>query len=428
MNQKLTFKNTLMIVVIGILLFCSIQNYTLILKLLGYLINLIFPFILGGAIAFILNVPMRALERHLFPNQRRFDSLRRVFAYILTLVLVIGILGLALFVIIPQVSSTIKLIVLQVPVAFSSFQEWLYKVTADLPNVQTYLDDLEINWSSISTYAINLIKAAGSTVFSSSISIVSGIIGGVATFFIAFVFSIYLIFQKEKLSGQVKQTLYAIMPEQRADRIIYIGRLSNRIFSNFLSGQCIEAVILGTMFFITLSLFRIPYALLIGVVIAITALIPIFGAFIGCFIGAFLLVMVSPMQALWFVIIFLVLQQIEGNLIYPHVVGGSIGLPSLWVLVAVSVGGSLMGITGILLFIPLCSVCYALFREFVKKRLEEKKIDSSKWLPQKTAAQSVNDKDKNTNADSKKAKKETPTKKDVSTSSNDHGKNSKTSH
>lgn len=380
MDQKLVFKNTLIIVVIGILLFCGIQNYTVIFKLLEFIIHLVFPFILGGAIAFILNVPMRAIERHLFPNQKKLDSFRRLFAYLLTLILVIGILGLALFVIIPQVSSTIKLIIIQIPIAFSSFQEWLYKITADLPNVQTYLDDLQLNWSSISSHAINLIKTAGSTVFSSSISIVSGIIGGVTTFFIAFVFSIYLIFQKEKLSSQIKQTLYAFLPEEKADRTVYIGRLSNRIFSSFLSGQCIEAVILGTMFFITLSIFRLPYALLIGVVIAITALIPIFGAFIGCAIGAFLIVMVNPIQALWFIVIFLVLQQIEGNLIYPHVVGGSIGLPSLWVLVAVTVGGSLMGIAGILLFIPLCSVCYALFRELVKKRLEKKKIASKKWL------------------------------------------------
>ena len=207
----------------------------------------------------------------------------------------------------------------------------------------------------------------------------SGIIGGVTNFVIAFIFSIYLILQKEKLGSHVKQTLYAILSEKHADLLVYVGRLSNKIFSSFLSGQCIEAVILGTMFFVTLSIFRLPYAVLIGVVIAITALIPIFGAFIGCAVGAYLIVMVDPMQALWFLIIFIILQQLEGNLIYPYVVGGSIGLPSLWVLFAVTVGASLFGVAGILLFIPLCSVLYSLFRDFIKNRLKKKSVNQWKW-------------------------------------------------
>ena len=151
------------------------------------------------------------------------------------------------------------------------------------------------------------------------------------------------------------------------------------MFSNFLAGQCTEAVILGTMFFIVMTVLQMPYALLVGVLIAITALIPIFGAFIGCAVGAFLIVMVNPVQALVFVVVFLILQQIEGNLIYPHVVGGTVGLPSIWVLAAVSIGGSLMGIVGMLLFIPTCSVCYALLREFVNKQIAKKQVSSRKW-------------------------------------------------
>ena len=142
--------------------------------------------------------------------------------------------------------------------------------------------------------------------------------------------------------------------------------------SSFITGQCVEAVILGAVFFVSMTILRIPYALLVGCLIAVTALIPIVGAFIGCIVGAFLLLMVSPMQALFFVVLFLILQQVEGNLIYPHVVGSSVGLPSIWVLVAVSVGGSLMGIAGMLVFIPLTSVLYALFREFVYQRLQAK--------------------------------------------------------
>ena len=379
MKKEWSEKSLLKIVIIGILLYCGIQNYMIIWHFLEKILNLVFPFILGGAIAFIINVPMRELEKKLFPKKENCQGIRRICAYLLTLVIILGIIGLALFVIIPQVSSTAMLIVKRVPPAFKTFQNWLYKVTADLPNVQTYIQDMDIDWTKLSSYAISFIQSAGTSVFTSGISVISGIVGGITSFLVAFIFSIYILFQKEKLSVQGKKILYAMLTEAKADRILYIARLSNKIFSNFLSGQCIEAVILGSMFFVTLTIFRMPYALLIGVIIALTALIPIFGAFIGCFIGAFLIIMVNPIQAIWFVVIFLVLQQIEGNLIYPHVVGGSIGLPSIWVLVAVMVGGNLLGIAGILLFIPFSSVCYALFREYIYNRLKEKQVDKVKW-------------------------------------------------
>lgn len=414
MNKELNYKSLLKIVVIGILVYCGIQNYPIILGILAKLLSLLFPFILGGAIAFIINVPMSGLEKRLFPKKENVEKIRRVLAYILTLLLITATIGLALFVIIPQISDTIMLIVKQVPSAFKAFQQWIYVVTDQLPTVQAYIEKLNINWSSLSSYAVQFLKSAGTTVFSSGISVVSGIVGGITNFVVAFIFSIYILLQKEKLSTQGKKVLFAVFKENKADRILYIGRLANKIFSNFLSGQCIEAVILGTMFFITLSLFHIPYALLIGVIISLTALIPIFGAFIGCVIGAFLLVMVDPMQALWFVIIFLVLQQIENNLIYPHVVGGSIGLPSIWVLVAVMIGGNLFGVAGILIFIPLCSVFYALFREYVYKRLNEKKISSDKWeivediQPEDTKSRNKKSKKQTSN---KEEKEETPKKK-----------------
>ena len=192
--------------------------------------------------------------------------------------------------------------------------------------------------------------------------------------FIAFVFACYILLQKEKLGLQCRKALFALLPKRVAERVISVCSLSHRVFSSFITGQCVEAVILGTMFFVAMSILKMPYALLVGCLIAVTALIPIVGAFIGCGVGAFLILMVSPMQALIFVIMFLILQQVEGNLIYPHVVGSSVGLPSIWVLFAVTVGGSLMGVLGMLLFIPLTSVLYTLFREFVYKRLREKNI------------------------------------------------------
>ena len=176
-----------------------------------------------------------------------------------------------------------------------------------------------------------------------------------------------------------RQVIYGLLPLRQADRTLDVLRLSGRTFSSFLSGQCLEACILGTLFVAAMTIFRMPYALLVGVLIALTALIPIVGAFIGCAVGALLIAIDDPWKALWFIVLFLVLQQIEGNLIYPHVVGSSVGLPSIWVLAAVTLGGKLMGITGMLFFIPLCSVIYALFRSYVKNRLVSKAVPPEKW-------------------------------------------------
>ena len=209
--------------------------------------------------------------------------------------------------------------------------------------------------------------------------LIGGVVSGVSTFVIGLIFSFYLLMQKEKLARQGRQVLYALLPERKADHALDILRLSSRTFSSFLSGQCLEAVILGTLFVIAMTIFRMPYALLVGVLIALTALIPIVGAFIGCAVGAILIAITDPWKALMFIVLFLVLQQIEGNLIYPHVVGSSVGLPSIWVLAAVTLGGNLMGIVGMLFFIPLCSVLYALFRGYVQKRLVEKKVPARKW-------------------------------------------------
>ena len=204
-------------------------------------------------------------------------------------------------------------------------------------------------------------------------------VSGVSTFVISLIFSFYVLLQKEKLGRQGRQVIYGLLPLRQADRTLDVLRLSGRTFSSFLSGQCLEACILGTLFVAAMTIFRMPYALLVGVLIALTALIPIVGAFIGCAVGALLIAIDDPWKALWFIVLFLVLQQIEGNLIYPHVVGSSVGLPSIWVLAAVTLGGKLMGITGMLFFIPLCSVIYALFRSYVKNRLVSKAVPPEKW-------------------------------------------------
>ena len=235
------------------------------------------------------------------------------------------------------------------------------------------------DWKNITQKAAELLQTWGGGIVSSGSMVIGGVVSGVSTFIIALIFSFYILLQKEKLGRQGRQVLYALLPERRADRTLEILRLSSRTFSSFLSGQCLEACILGTLFVVSMTIFRMPYALLVGVLIALTALIPIVGAFIGCGVGALLIAIADPWKALGFVVLFLVIQQVEGNLIYPHVVGSSVGLPSIWVLAAVTLGGKLMGIMGMLLFIPLCSVLYALFRDYVKTRLGQRHVPVHKW-------------------------------------------------
>ena len=237
----------------------------------------------------------------------------------------------------------------------------------------------QIDWESLTRKALEYAQAVGGRIVTSGGGFIGGVVSGVSTFVIGLIFSFYILLQKEKLSRHGRQVIYGLLPMEKADRTLEILRLANRTFSHFLSGQCLEACILGTLFAAAMTIFRMPYALLVGVLIALTALIPIVGAFIGCGVGALLIAIDDPWKALWFVVMFLVLQQIEGNLIYPHVVGSSVGLPSIWVLAAVTLGGSLMGVLGMLLFIPLCSVVYSLFRAYVKDRLTARNVPAEKW-------------------------------------------------
>ncbi|MBO5523941.1 MAG: AI-2E family transporter [Roseburia sp.] len=372
--SKQTKKHLMQILAFAILLYCGIEHFDVVIEAVRFVLGIIMPFLIGGAIAFIFNVPMKKIEKHLFPKNKKLAKLRRPAAYFLTLLAVIGVIVLALVVVIPELGNTISMLMAQIPVAFDTAAEWINDMLKEYPALEPAVEELNIDWASVSSSVVTFLQSVGSGLVSSGVGFFSGLISGVATFVIAFVFSIYILFQKEKLQRQVKQVLYALLPKKATEKIISVATLSDQIFSNFLSGQCLEAVILGTMFVISMSILRMPYAMLTGIVIAITALIPIFGAFIGCVVGMLLIVMVNPIQAVWFLILFLVLQQIEGNLIYPHVVGGSVGLPSIWVLAAVTIGGNLFGIGGILLFIPLCSVLYALFRDFVKQRLKQRDI------------------------------------------------------
>ena len=385
--NKQTIKGLLAVVCGGVAFYWVLQNLWALGGAVGWLLGILAPFLLGGAIAFILNVPMRAIERNLMPRAKSAARFRRPMALVLALVGVLGVLALASWVIGPGIAEAVMSIVNQIPQAAKRLQEQLLELEEYLPQLEAIIAELDINWGELSKKAIDLAQDWGSGLLSSGSGFIGSVVSGVSTFVIGLIFSFYILLQKEKLSRQARQVFYAILPERWADRLLEVLRLAERTFSSFLSGQCLEACILGTLFVVAMTLFQIPYALLVGVLIALTALIPIVGAFIGCAVGALLIAIDDPWKALWFIVLFLVLQQVEGNLIYPHVVGSSVGLPSIWVLCAVTLGGSLMGILGMLVFIPVCSVLYALFRGYVKDRLVQKAVPAQKWqdAPPRTA-------------------------------------------
>ena len=336
-------------------------------------INIAKPFIYGGAIAFVLNIPMKLVENKLLRKWRgkAADKLKRPISMVLSILLVLLIIAVVFNTVVPQLTATIAEIGRKIPEFAQQVVSMLDEFSQNYPQLEeqvSKLESLRINWESLADGVINFLKNGMSSMLTSTVTFASSVIGGVVNLFISVVFALYILGQKEKLEDQGKRIVTAYFPKKASDKILEVMALLYKNFSNFITGQCTEAVILGTMFVIAMTIFRMPYAVLVGVLVAFTALIPIVGAFIGCIVGAFLILIDDPILAVWFVLMFLVLQQLEGNLIYPKVVGNSVGLPSMWVLMAVSLGGSLFGVAGMLFFIPLFSTFYVLLRESVNSR------------------------------------------------------------
>ena len=370
------------LILFTVIILIALWNYKLLFEWAGAAFRIILPFLLGGGIAFVLNIPMSFLEEKIFGNRHLKDKkivkkLSRPVSLIMTLAIVIGVIVLVMFVVIPELTRTVVSLGRTIQTFIPEAQEFLEEIFTDNKEIGAWLAELNLDVDKLTDQAVSFFQNGAGDILNSTMSAIGSIVSGVTTFVIAFVFFCYVLLQKEKLSVQVKKVVYAFFPERRCEWLFEVAGLASKAFSSFFTGQCVEALILGCMFFIVMSILNMPYTLLVSVLIAFTALIPIFGAFIGCFVGAFLILMVDPMKMLVFVVTFLILQQIEGNLIYPKVVGSSVGLPSIWVLAAVSIGGSLMGIVGMLIFIPIVSVVYTLFKASVYKHLRKKRRDIS---------------------------------------------------
>lgn len=346
--------------------------------------KLISPFVVGAGLAFVFNVPMRAIERQLADIRK--EGLRRGMAIVFTIFCLILVIMVVFELLIPQIQLTIDALSARIPSFINRTAAKLTEVLADYPDLGPWLQETlkldSLNLQDLLTNALTFLWEQVSLVMGGAVNVIGSVTGAIVNAVVAIAFALYCLARKEILARQGRRILYAFLPESTVDEIIRILRLVNTTFSNFISGQCLEAFILGCLFAVAMALFKMPYIPLVSVVIAVTALIPVVGAFVGCIVGAFFILVDDPFQALTFIAMFLVIQQLENNLIYPRVVGTSIGLPGMWVLVAVTVGGGIMGVGGMLLMIPLASVCYTLAREITDKRLAERNIPEEKLMDQ----------------------------------------------
>lgn len=375
--NKRSVKRILLIITFTVLLIWGVYNHKQLGEILLGLYSLISPFVIGLCIAYIVNVLLRPIENLWMKllNKRKGkwpEKLKRPLCLLLTILLVIGIILAIVLIIMPELRDSVASLIDMIPSYAEEVQRWWVSLSTFLDKYSIDLPEFDFKPDKL----IDILKDGGTVLFNTTASVAGSIVTAVMNFVIAFAFSIYILAQKETLKRQSMKVLTAVMKPEKLDKLLNLLRLANKTFTNFITGQLTEAVIIGALCFIGMTIFRMPYAPAISVLVGFTALIPVFGAFIGTAVGAFLILLVKPIQAVWFVIFIIVLQQFEGNLIYPKVVGKSVGLPGIWVLVAVTVGGNAMGVMGMLISVPLCSVLYAVSREAVNNKLKIKRIKS----------------------------------------------------
>lgn len=380
MKEKMGMKRPIIgyILLIAALIL-GIQNITVVVTVLQTVAGVLQPLILGAVIAYILNILMKKLEKIYFPKSknRLINKTKRMVCIILSLLLVIGILGLVMGLVLPELAGAFAVIAESVPVYYEKLVAWLMTYSDKFPVIEEYINGLQLDWSQITKNLVMYATSGVGGIFNSAISVVSVVVGGIVNFVIALIFAIYLLAGKEKLSAQLKRVLAAYLSEKKRAQLAQMVAVADNTFSSFIVGQCTEAVILGSLCTIGMWILRFPYAPMTGAFIGVTALIPVAGAYLGAGVGAFMIMTVDPMKALLFLVFIVCLQQLEGNLIYPKVVGSSVGLPALWVLAAVTVGGGINGIFGMLLGVPIAATLYKLIGMDVRKKVDKQKAVAS---------------------------------------------------
>lgn len=405
--KRQDFLQILLLIFLSMLFYWVLSHLSEAGALLGKVFSVLTPLLAGGAIAFVCSVPLRQIEKlwdrffHKKPAAPAApnpggaaqssaasksaaqssaalsgppapDGFKRAVCLTLTLVLVLGLLSAVFLIVIPELEQTVSEFAERLPEYSAQIEKWWTNLMGWLEERGIQLPPLELDEERLGAAIEKYVTERGHIFVNETVNITTSIVSTVVDIFLSLVVSVYMLAQKEKLARQARMVVVAFLPEKRAESLLSVASLSSRIFSSFVTGQLTEAMILGLLCFLGMTIFGFPYAPVIAALIGVTALVPIFGALIGTVVGAFLILLSDPMQAVWFVIFLQVLQQIEGNLIYPRVVGKSVGLPGLWVLLSVTIGGSAFGVLGMLLSVPTCSVLYTLLSRAVHRRLEEK--------------------------------------------------------
>lgn len=374
MKQKLNnsdMKKYITLILIGVLSYWGLNNLDIFGGIISTVFSVLLPFILGGVIAFILNIPMTKIESLLKKKIKKKDGLVRIISIVLSLLLFVLVIAFVAFLLIPELVENIEMLMKNIPGLIDKVEVFVLDLLDKYPEIQLEIEDLFASTGNIS----DVISSILNYFVNGAVGFISGLVSGFVTIFTAIIFSIYMLSQKEYLIRGAKKLVYACFNKGRSDKLMEIGCMANKTFSKFISGQCVDAAILGVIMFIVLSICRFPYALVISVLTAVTALVPIFGAMFAMAIGAILIAISNPLQSLLFILVFQIVQQIEGNFIYPKVVGKSVGLSPMWTLLAITTGGSLFGIVGMLIGLPIASLVYAIVTGIVNDRLNQKQIE-----------------------------------------------------
>ncbi len=385
LNRRL-IKYAFVIFVLAALIYTVVATPQKISNFISITLSLFSPFIIGICLAYVVNLLLSPIEKFWLSIWRKTKKkkiiykLKRPICLTVSFLLVLGAMFAIVFMVIPSFKDAAVTFVEKVPQYVVTIEDWYHNAVGFFENYGIDLPKINLDASKVTDISKNIIAQYGNSVITKTITITTSIIGAIVDLVLGLVFSIYVLCQKENLSRQAKKIIKVAFKPEKANKILYITKITNKAFTKFVTGQLLEACIIGVLCFCGMLIFNIPYAAIVSLLVGFTALIPIFGAFIGTGIGAFLILLENPVMAFWFIVFIIVLQQLENNLIYPRVVGRSVGLPGIWVLAAVTIGGGLFGLLGMLFSVPICSVLYALFREYINKKIDEK--ESKKEIAQ----------------------------------------------
>ena len=360
--MKLDWKSCLKVAASAFLLYLAVHYWPAAAAFAGKLLAASVPLIVGAVIAYLVNIPMRAIETRFFPKSEHplVARCRRPVSMLLAILLLVGMVALVIGLVLPQFLDCVQLIVALLPDATDKLVDWAaqWNLLGDemLQKLQS------IDWESYVSGMLKVVGCGVGSVMGTVVTAVSSVFSGLVTAVMAIIFATYLLLDKDTIAQQCRRLMAHYLPQKVTDKVIYVLTILDGCMQRYVVGQCTEAVILGALCAVGMMLLRMPYATMVGALIAFTALIPIAGAYIGAGVGAFMILTVNPMQALVFLIFIVVLQQLEGNLIYPRVVGSSIGLPGIWVLAAVTVGGGVAGIGGMLIGVPVAAAVYRILQ------------------------------------------------------------------